>query len=246
MTRPSDPLPILYHDEILVAVNKPAGMLVHRSFIDPRETRYAMQTLRDQLGRRVYPVHRLDKVTSGVLLFALDPDAARTMTATFTEGRVAKSYLAVVRGYTDETGRIEHPLERVRDERDDPRADPDRPAQEAVTVYARLGIAELPHAVGRYATARFSLVRAEPLTGRTHQVRRHLKHIFHPVIGDTTYGDGKQNGFFRKELACGRMLLHGAGLVFTHPASGERMSIAAPLDGDMGAVLRRLGWSGMA
>jgi tRNA pseudouridine65 synthase len=235
-------LPILYHDEHLVAVNKPAGLLVHRSFIDPRETRFALQILRDQLGCRVYPFHRLDKATSGVLLFALDQETARTMTEVFTNGLAAKSYLVVVRGFTAAAGRIDHPLWPRRDRRDDPRADRDKPAQEAVTDYQRLATVELPYAVGRYATARFSLLSAEPLTGRTHQIRRHLKHLFHPVIGDTTYGDNKQNEFFRKELGCGRLLLHGRELAFRHPAIGEAVRISAPLDEAFQEVLRRLGW----
>lgn len=237
-----DALPILFHDEHLVAVNKPAGLLVHRSFIDPQETRYAMQLLRDQLGRKVYPFHRLDKATSGVLLFALDQETARSMTEVFTNGQAAKSYLAVVRGFTDEAGRIDHPLWPKRDKRDDPRADRDKPAQEAVTVYRRLATVELPYAVGRYATARFSLVRAVPETGRTHQIRRHLKHLFHPVIGDTTYGDNKQNEFFRTELGCGRLLLHGQELAFPHPSTGKAVSISAPLDEAFQEILSRLGW----
>jgi tRNA pseudouridine65 synthase len=235
-------LPILYQDDCLVAVNKPAGLLVHRSSIDRRETVFAMQVLRDQLGKRVYPLHRLDKATSGVLVFALDPGTARRMTEVFTAGLVWKSYLAVVRGYTEEEGRIDHPLEVRCDKMADQRADRDKPAQEAVTDYRRLAIVELPHAVGRYATARYSLLRADPRTGRMHQLRRHLKHIFHPVIGDTTYGDGKQNEFFRRTLGCRRLLLHAREIAFPHPRSGQTVRLTAPLDEQFRKLLDALGW----
>lgn len=186
---------ILYRDDTLVAVNKPAGLLVHRSAIDHHETRYALQIVRDQLGRRVYPVHRLDKPTSGILVFALDQDTARRMTKLFAEGAVEKTYLAVVRGYTDEAGTIDYALEEQLDRMTDNKALRDKPAQPAVTHYRRLGIAELPFAVGRYPTARYSLLRVSPKTGRKHQIRRHMKHIFHPVVGDTSHGDGRHNAF---------------------------------------------------
>jgi tRNA pseudouridine65 synthase len=204
-----------------------------------------MQVLRDQLGRWVYPLHRLDKATSGVLVFALDREIARHMTEIFTDGRVAKSYCAVVRGFTDDSGLIAHPLKEPRDRMADHRTDPDRPAREAVTEYRRLATVELPHPVGRYATARYSLIAATPRTGRMHQIRRHLKHIFHPVIGDTTYGDGKQNAFFRIRFRCNRLLLHARQIAFMHPLSGQHISICAPLDDAFIAVLRGLQWEGV-
>lgn len=233
-------LSILYHDEHLVAVNKPAGLLVHRSFIDRRETEYAMQVLRDQLGQWVYPLHRLDKATSGALVFALDKETARRMTEIFTGGAIIKSYLAVVRGFTDEAGCIDHPLKEPRDRMTGRRADPDAPAREAVTEYRRLATVELPHPVGRYATARYSLIAAAPRTGRMHQIRRHLKHIFHPVVGDTTYGDGRQNEFFRLQFQCSRLLLHARQIAFPHPLSGKEISISAPHDEAFTAILGNL------
>jgi len=235
-------LPILYRDQYLVAVNKPAGLLVHKSYIDRRETAYAMQVLRDQLGQWVYPLHRLDKATSGVLVFALDRETARDMTASFTNGTVAKSYLAVVRGYTEERGRVDRPLQEPRDRMNDPRAAADKPAQDALTEYRRLATIELHHAVGRHATARFSLLDVTPLTGRMHQIRRHLKHIFHPVIGDTTYGDGRQNTFFRTRFRSNRLLLHAREIAFSHPAAGTEVRIRAPLDDGLRALLRELDW----
>lgn len=235
-------LPILFRDDHLVAVNKPSGLLVHRSDIDRQGNKNAMTMLRDQLGQWVYPLHRLDRSTSGVLLFALDRETARLMGERFSGRCVSKSYLAVVRGFAPEAGRIDHPLRA----RDAVTADRDRQPKDAVTEYRRLATAELPHAVGRYATARFSLVLAVPETGRAHQIRRHLKHIFHPVIGDTTYGDGKQNQFFRAQFRCRRLLLHARELAFAHPANNGQVRIAAPLDPEFERVLRELRWTGPA
>lgn len=239
-------LPILYQDDVLVAVNKPSGLLVHRSPIDRHETEFALQTVRDQIGRRVHPVHRLDKATSGALVFALDPDAARAMMAAFQQGAVEKTYLAVVRGFADEAGRIEHPLREPTDRMSGQRAGEEKAAQEAVTEYRRLATAELPHSAGRHPTSRFSLVHAFPRTGRTHQVRRHLKHVFHPVIGDTTYGDGRQNELFRRVFDCRRLLLHARGIAFPHPSTGAPVRIAAPPDASLAALLQRLGWGSEA
>jgi len=235
-------LPVLYLDKQLVAVNKPTGLLVHRSNIDRHENENAMKMVRDQLGQWVYPFHRLDKSTSGVMLFALDSETARSMTEAFTGGEISKSYLAVVRGFTSEAERIDHPLKERRDKMTGQRADKDKPGQEAVTEYRRLAVVELPHPVGRYSTARYSLVRAAPLTGRNHQIRRHMKHIFHPVVGDTTYGDGKQNEFFRVHFNCHRLLLHAQEIEFTHPCSGLLIRIRAPLDQAFSSLLTALGW----
>ena len=142
-------LPVLYLDKQLVAVNKPAGLLVHRSDIDRHEHEIAMKIVRDQLGQWVYPFHRLDKSTSGVILFALDKETARYMTQAFTEGKVSKSYLAVVRGFTREAERIDYPLKERRDRMTGQKVDRDKPGQEAVTEYRRLATVELPHPVGR-------------------------------------------------------------------------------------------------
>ncbi len=225
-------LEILYHDDHLVAINKPSGLLVHRSLIDRYETRFAIQLTRDQIGQKVYPVHRLDKPTSGVLLFALDSDTARLLTEQFTAGLVQKTYLAVVRGHTAESGIIDYPLKEELDKIADADADQDKPAQEAVTHYRRVAMTELPYPVGRYATARYSLLELQPKTGRKHQLRRHLKHIFHPIVGDTSHGDGKHNALFREQFACHRLLLHAASLHLQHPhhLSDLRIDAALPAD----------------
>lgn len=239
-------LPILYQDEHLVAVNKPSGLLVHRTNLDRYETEIAMHLVRDQLGQWVYPFHRLDKATSGVLLFALDKETARRMTQSFTDGRITKSYLAVVRGFTKEGESIDYPLREIADKMAGQNADRDRPGKEAVTEYRRLAVVELPHPVGRYATARYSLIKASPLTGRNHQIRRHLKHIFHPVIGDTAYGDGKHNEFFRRQFDCRRLLLHASRVEFVHPYVCRNVSIEAPLDKTFNALLEAVPWDNVA
>jgi tRNA pseudouridine65 synthase len=233
-------LPILYQDEHLIAVNKPAGLLVHRTVIDRHETEFALQIVRNQSGKRVYPFHRLDKATSGVLLFAFDPETARCMTRLFSENGVRKTYLAIVRGFTEPGGRIEYALKEHRDKC--MQGCMEKPARIAVTAYRRLSTIELPHPVGRYATARFSLIEAMPRTGRTHQIRRHMKHIFHPVIGDTTYGDGKQNEFFRTQLSCRRLMLHAQTVTFIHPQSNDTIRIEAGLDNDFQRVLDLQSW----
>ena len=236
-------LEILFRDEWLVAVNKPAGLLVHRSMIDKHETRFALQMVRDQVGQHVFPVHRLDKPTSGILLFALNPETARKMGDVFSTRETKKEYLAVVRGFTEEQGIIDYPLKEELDKKSDRKAQQDKAAQEAVTEYRRLATVELPYAVGRYQTARYSLVHLKPKTGRKHQLRRHLKHLYHPIVGDTTHGDGKQNSFFRDHLNCHRLLLAATSLSFVHPETGEPVTIQAPLDGAFNGIIEELDWS---
>jgi len=236
-----DDLTLLHRDDRIAVFNKPAGLLVHRSWIDRHETRFALQMARNQLGQRVYPVHRLDKPTSGILVFALSPQDAARLTASFTGGAVTKKYLAVARGIAPEQGTIDYPLLEEQDKHD-PHRQEGKDRQSAITAYRRLGTAELPFGVGRYPTSRYSLVEAEPLTGRRHQIRRHFKHIFHPLVGDVNYGEGRHNRFFREELGCHRLLLHAAQLTFPHPGSGDMMTVAAPLDEAFTALLQRLAW----
>ena len=236
-------LQILYQDDYLVAINKPSGLLVHRSMIDRHETQFAIQILRDQIGRYVYPLHRLDKPTSGVLLFALSSEMAREMTELFSERETSKEYLAVVRGYTDESGCIDYPLKEVLDKMTDRKARTDKEPQEAVTEYLRLGTVELPYPVSRYPVARYSLVRLLPKSGRKHQLRRHMKHIMHPIVGDTKYGRGEHNQLFRKKFDCHRLLLHASKLTFKHPVTGELLCITAPLDTMFAGLVKEFGWT---
>lgn len=231
-------LELLYQDDYFVAINKPAGLLVHRSLIDKHETQFAVQLLRDQIGQKVYPVHRLDRPTSGVLLFALDSDTARQVTEQFTQGLVHKTYLALVRGFCAPEGVIDYPLKEELDAIADAKAHPDKPAQAAITHYRSLQQFELPFASGKHATSRYAWLELQPKTGRKHQLRRHLKHIFHPILGDTTHGDGKQNKLFREQLGCERLLLHAQALQFQHPRSQVIVEIQAPLAEELTQVLQ--------
>ena len=238
-----DSLDILYQDDLLVAVNKPSGLLVHRSMIDRHETRFALQILRDQLDRHVFPLHRLDKPTSGVLLFALDAETARAMMPQFQENRVKKRYLALVRGYAEEIDTIDYALKEKLDKMTDRRAQKDKPAQDAVTSYRTLQRVELPIASKNHPTSRYSLLEVIPHAGRKHQIRRHMKHIFHPIVGDTTHGDGLHNRIFRDHFDCQRLMLMAQSMQIEHPYSGEPLSIEAKVDHDFRGVLNSIGLS---
>jgi tRNA pseudouridine65 synthase len=235
-------LPIIYQDERVVAIHKPSGLLVHRSELDRHETRFAVQLLRDQLGRHVYPAHRLDRGTSGVLVFALDKDTARALGGQFERQEVVKTYLAVVRGHPPEAGRIDHALSRRRDDAEWVGERSTDEAQPAVTDFRRLATCELPHQVDRYPTSRYALVELTPHTGRRHQLRRHLKHIAHPIIGDATFGKGRHNRLFQQLFGCHRMLLACVRMQLRHPVDGRILDLCAPPDGEFAAVLAALGW----
>jgi tRNA pseudouridine65 synthase len=237
-------LEILYRDEHLIVINKPSGLLVHRSMIDRHETKFALQMLRDQIGRFVYPVHRLDKPTSGILVFALNKDTARMLTDIFISSQVQKEYLAVVRGYTDECGIINYPLKEQLDKMTDAKADRNKEAQSAVTEYIRLATTELPYPVSRYPSARYSLLKIIPKTGRKHQIRRHMKHILHPVVGDTTHGRTEHNRLFREKFNCHRLLLSAVKISFKHPISQQQLSVTAPLDNTFRQIIEEFGWTG--
>ena len=225
-------LRILYRDDRIVAVHKPSGMYTHRNEWTRPEDSIALQTLRDQLGCYVYPVHRLDRATSGVLLFALDAEMARDLGAMFAERRVQKTYFAVVRGYTADTGEVDHAIN-----------DPVRGLQSALTLYMTLARVELSVAVGRYPTARYSLVQLLPRTGRRHQLRRHLRDLNHPIVGDTQHGDRYHNHFFRDELKIPGLLLCAAGLKLEHPFGGEGLRVTTAPDLNWRCALTKCGWS---
>ena len=217
------PLPLLWRDEHLVAVYKPAGWLVHRTGLDAGETRFVLQTLRDQLGQHVFPVHRLDKGTCGVLVMALHPRAARSLADAFAAQAVRKRYLALVRGWAPTRTDVDHAL-RPED------AARGAAAQPARTHLARLAQLELPEASdARFAGTRASLVLAEPATGRRHQIRRHLKHIAHPIIGDATHGKGPLNRWWAARLGRTRLWLHAWQLTLPHPADGRALVLDSGL-----------------
>lgn len=234
-------LEIIYQDKYLVAINKPSGLLVHKSMIDRHEIYYAMKMLRDQIGQWVYPIHRLDKPTSGVLLFALDKESARLLNEQFRSREPKKTYLAVVRGWL-ENGIIDYPLKEKLDKITDKDAKEDKEAQEAVTEYKSLAQIELHGAVGKYDTVRYSLVELRPKTGRKHQLRRHMKHLSHHMLGDTKYGRGEHNKFIRKEYNVHRLLLHCASLEFVHPYSKETIVLKAELDETFKELLKKFNW----
>lgn len=235
-------LEILYQDEYIVVINKPSGLLVHKSMIDRHEIYYAMKMLRDQIGQWVYPIHRLDKPTSGVLLFALSKESARLLSEQFRDRKTIKKYLAVVRGYTDDSGVINHPLKEKLDKIADKNASKESEPKEAISEYKTLAKVELPFNVGAYDSVRYSLVEVTLKTGRKHQIRRHMKHISHHLLGDTKYGRGEHNKFIRAELNCHRMLLHSYFLAIYHPYKEEFMNFRAPLDETFKSVFERFSW----
>ena len=221
-------LEILYLDDKCVAVNKPPDLLVHRSFVATRERENVVRTLGRQLGQRVFTVHRLDRATSGVLIFGLNSDAARVLTTQFERREVAKTYHAIVRGYTDDTGTIDMPLKEPYDRIATPvETAADKPAKAAITEFETLARSELPISAGKYQTSRFSFLRVTPRTGRRHQIRRHLKHIAHPIIGDIKHGDNRVNQLIETEFGIRRLMLVASELQVSHPSTGEAMVLSA-------------------
>jgi tRNA pseudouridine65 synthase len=221
-------LEVLYRDAALVAVYKPAGWLVHRTRLDQGERHCVLQTLRDQIGQRVYPVHRLDRPTAGLLLFALSSEVAAALGAAFTERRVHKRYLGLARGYLLEAGCVDHAL-------DD--AEERRAARCAQTAYRPLARAELPIPSAGHASSRYTLLALSPRTGRRHQLRRHMKHIAHPLVGDTTHGDGVHNRIFRERFAWHRLALCAVELEFEHPVDATPLRLGCAPDASFMAML---------
>jgi len=236
-------LEIVYQDEYFVAVNKPAGMLVHRSWLDRHETQFVMQTLRDQIGQHVFPLHRLDRPTSGVLIFALSSEVASHVMPLFANHEMKKTYHAIVRGWIEEGGTLDYPLKVELDKIADKFASEEKEAQEAVTDYLPLAKVEVPHSTGRFPTTRYCLMELSPHTGRKHQLRRHMAHLRHPIVGDTTHGDGKHNKLFREVHDSHRLLLHASSLEFVHPFSGETLIIKAGLDETWQSLCHEFSWN---
>lgn len=239
------PLEILYQDAYLVAINKPAGLLVHKSPIDKQETQFALQQVRDQIGQYVYPIHRLDKPTSGVLLFALSAHMAQTMSLLFRSSQIHKEYMAIVRGFTEDETMIDYPLKQMLDTKAQKKKGLRKEIQEAQTKLLRLATVELPFPISRYPVARYSLVKLFPKTGRKHQLRRHMKHIFHPIVGDTKHGRGEHNTLFREKYECHRLLLHANRISFVHPISKQHLVLNAGLDPTWERVCKCLGWENL-
>ncbi|MBD3627537.1 pseudouridine synthase [Cyclobacterium sp.] len=213
-------LPILYEDENYLAINKPVGVLVHKTPLerDP-EALFAVQILRQQMGFKVYPLHRIDRPTSGILLFAKNGQAASRLQPQFAGSSIKKYYLSIVRGFMpEEHGFIEQPLAK----------DLEKDLQPALTEYWTMAKTEIPYASSnRYSSSRYSLVKVYPHTGRMHQIRRHFAHIRHYVIGDTTHGDNKQNKFIKQHYNKSQMMLHAWKMEFVHPSNQVLVKITA-------------------
>lgn len=236
-------LEILYQDDVLIAVNKPAGMLVHRSWLDSHETVFVMQTLRDQIGQHVFPLHRLDRPTSGVLLFGLSSEIAAIMSPLFAGRDMHKTYHAVVRGWIKEAAVLDYPLKVELDKIADKKATVDKEPQSAITAYEPLATVETNIAVGRYPTSRYCLVEMKPETGRKHQLRRHMHHLNHHMIGDVNHGDGKHNRMFRENFDCHRLMLHASRLQFIHPLTDVAIDIRADVDETWLRIMNEFNWS---
>ncbi|UKT65520.1 pseudouridine synthase [Pedobacter mucosus] len=211
-------LEIIYQDEHLIAINKPHGLLVHQSPIARDANEFALQMLRDQVGKKVSPVHRIDRKTSGILLFAFDKLTEIAMQQQFMNGETEKKYLSILRGYTPDIMDINYPL-----------AKENGTIQDAFTSFKTLDKAELNVAFGKHSTSRYSLIEATPKTGRMHQLRKHFSHILHPIIGDRTHGCNKQNKFFLEQWNMTTMLLHASELSFIHPQTSLKIHLKAEL-----------------
>jgi tRNA pseudouridine65 synthase len=238
-------LEIIYQDEWLVAVNKPSGWLVHRSWLDRHETVFVMQTVRDQIGKHVFTVHRLDRPTSGVLLMGLSSEVGRLLSGQFENHQIQKCYHAVTRGWLEGDEVLDYPLTEELDKIADKHASQEKGPQAAVTHYRSLATVEMPMPAGRYPTSRYSLVELEPKTGRKHQLRRHLSHLRHPIIGDSKHGDLRQNRAAAEHFGCQRLMLHASRLELIHPITGEPLTLRARLDDTWMQTMSQFGWRGL-
>jgi tRNA pseudouridine65 synthase len=220
-------IPVLYRDEFLAVVDKPAGLMVHDSALARGETDFMADRLREQFDRPIFLVHRLDRATSGCLLLAFDRESASILGKTLMSGDVEKDYLAVCRGWPEEAFVVDHPLD----------GGPGKPLKKpAITRFERRATCELALPSAGFDTSRYALLRAQPQTGRFRQIRRHLKHLSHHLIGDTSHGDGRHNRAFRM-MGIHRMLLHAERLRFDHPHSGGRIEAVAPLDAEFAKAM---------
>ena len=226
-------LPVLYVDEWLAVINKPAGLMVHDSVLAADETDFAADRLREQFGRQIFLVHRLDRATSGCLLLAFDRDSASALGKAVMGQALDKRYLAICRGWPEEAFTIDHALD----------GGPGKPLKRsAVTRFRRLATGELDIPSGEFPSSRYALMECEPVTGRFRQIRRHLKHASHHLIGDTSHGDGRHNRAFRMR-GVHRMLLHAWRLGFPHPQDGRRVNVVAPPADEFAKAMGLFDWT---
>lgn len=214
-------LEVIFQDEHLIAINKPHGLLVHQSPIARDAEEFALQLLRDQIGQNVWPAHRLDRKTGGLLLFALNKEVNALLQGLFRENKIKKKYLAIVRGFTPDEMEIDYPLRKE-----------NGTMQDAFTKFKTLNKAEIPVAFGNHLSSRYSLIEAAPETGRMHQLRKHFAHIHHPIIGDRPHGCNKQNKLFKETWEMDTMLLHASELEFEHPVSYQPVHFKAALQSE--------------
>jgi tRNA pseudouridine65 synthase len=226
---------IVHEDAALLAVNKPAGLLVHRSQIAADETDFLLERLQNQVGTSLFLAHRLDRATSGVVLLAKTREIAGELGRRFMAREVHKRYLAVVRGWPEGEGVIDYALADVRER---------SPRKAALTRWRLLATTTVPIAIGKYPEQRYALVEAAPETGRYRQIRKHFHHISHHIIGDTSHGRGDHNRLWRMHFGMHRMLLHAWRLELAHPVDGTPLVLEAPLDEAWRAVVARFDWRG--
>lgn len=212
------PLEILYEDDWIIAINKPASLLVHRSSIATNTDVYALQLLRDQVGYHVFPIHRLDRKTSGILLFAKDKSYVQSFQEALSSSESSKTYLAIVRGYFPNEITVDYDLTNEKGK-----------VQKAVTRFKLISTTELELPFGKFNTSRYSLIEARPETGRMHQIRKHLNHLRHPIIGDRPHGCNKQNKLFLEKWNLTKMLLHAKELDIKHPHFTTNICLKAKL-----------------
>lgn len=222
-------LDILYQDADLIAINKPHGLLVHRSSMAADTSEFALQLLRDQIQQTVYPAHRLDRKTSGILLFTRNKEMDAPTQQLFADKAVTKTYWAIVRGHPDDEGTIDYPLRKE-----------NGMLQDAVTHFRTLSHAEIDLPFGKHATSRYALLEVKPETGRMHQIRKHLAHIFHPILADRPHGCNKQNKLWKERFGMDTMMLHAQQLSFKHPRTQQEIHIKAPLFAEFTRVMQLL------
>ncbi|GGN26175.1 MULTISPECIES: pseudouridine synthase [Marinomonas] len=236
-----EPLSILFQDDHIVVVNKPSGLLVHRTNLAKDEEDAVVQRLRDQTGQWVFPVHRLDRGTSGVLVMAFTPEVARRLSAQFSASETQKTYHCLVRGFCDEVGVIHYPLAKLNEQKGRSRFKIEGTEKEAETHFKCLAQYQLPIPVSRYDAMRLSWVEVTPKQGRKHQIRRHFKHQLHPLVGDSCYGCRHINkvtkDIWPEDF---RLMLHASSLRFSHPITGQTMTIKAELSDEILNVLNKL------
>jgi len=219
-------LEVTYQDDFLIAINKPHGLLVHKTNLAMDADNSVLKVLRAQLNKPIFTIHRLDRKTSGVLLIALDKKVQRELSKQFMERSVHKTYLALVRGFTSAHGTIDYAVKDLKGK-----------IKDATTHYKTLKKYELDLPFGKHLTSRYSLVELKPETGRYHQLRMHMAHIFHPIVGDRPHGCNKQNRLFKERFDLMEMMLHAKDIEFFHPALNRRMQVCAPLSDTFNRML---------